>query len=437
MPYKITLIGGGSSTFTPLLMKLFVESDVLKGSTIALMDIDAHRLDVMDKLAKQIVAKAGSDLKIESSTDRRASVTDADFVIPAISVGGFDAWEHDIEIPAKYGIYMPICDSIGPGGIMRAFRHIPPLVELCEDLEEVAPEAWVFNYSNPATANALAMLTSTDIKVVSLCSCSSAVRAPFNGKGLKPEDMILPAPAVGLNHCAGIPELRMKDGSSALQLVYEKTDSTIAKYMLETYGIMPYCDGHWAEFFPFLCQLEEPYKGKLQGLKMKHGMTVHSMEHERARAAKWERLAAKWTSGDGEEVSLDVLPGGEAIEVVAIIESLIENRNQVFVVNVPNQGAIENLPDDAVVEISAMAGGYGIQPLFMGPVPDAYAAHLRLHIAGQELTVEAALTGDRDVALQAFMNDPQISSKLEPEAAEHLMEELLDVHADYLPQFAD
>jgi len=438
MAYKITIIGGGSTTFTPQLMRLFIESEVLRGSTITLMDVDPHRLEVMDTLCKQLVEREGAELEIESTTGRRESLTGADFVISAISVGGFDAWEKDIEIPARYGVYMPIADSIGPGGMMRAFRHIPPLVDVCRDLEKVSPNAWVFNYTNPATANCIAMRRASCIQVVSLCTCSSIPRSAqylAMWAGVEPEKLALPAPAGGLNHCAGILELRLRDGRDAFPLIREHLPQLVIKWGLENYGILPYCWSHWTEFYPALCQLEEEYKGRLQGLRMKYGIVVHDMEHERARAQKWERLVEQWARGEGEEVSLDALPSAEAVEVVEIMEALIENRNEVYVVNVPNRGAIENLPPEAIVEVSALVGAYGIQPILVGSLPEPVAANLRQHITVQELTVEAALTGDRQIALQAFLQDPQIAAKLTPEETAALLDELLQAHADYLPQF--
>ena len=438
MSHKITIIGGGSSTFTPQLMRLFIESEVLRGSTISLMDIDAHRLEVMDRLCNLLVQKEGADLTIESTTNRRESLVDADFVIGAIAVGGLDAWEKDIEIPAKYGVYMHICDSIGPGGMMRAFRHIPPLVGVCRDLEEVSPHAWVFNYSNPLTANAIAMRRATGIKVVGLCTCSGMPRNAnhlAHLAGVDPEELQVPAPAAGLNHCAAILELRLKDGGDAFPLIRQHTTQPVTKWGLENYGVLPYCWSHWAEFYPSLCRLEEEYTGRLQGLRMKYGLVVHDMERGRARAQKWEQLVERWARGEGEEVSLDVLPGAEAVEVVEIIEALLENRNAVHVVNVPNQGAIDNLPEKAIVEVSALVGGYGIQPIHVGPLPEPMAATLRQHITMQELTAEAALTGDRRTALQAFVQDPQIASVLTPEGMVALLDELLEAHADYLPQF--
>jgi alpha-galactosidase len=158
------------------------------------------------------------------------------------------------------------------------------------------------------------------------------------------------------------------------------------------------------------------------------------MEKERARARHWEQVVEQLASGE-KEISLDVLPKGESVQVVEIMEALIENRNEVHVVNVPNEGAIDNLPQDAIVEVSSLVGGYGIQPIHVGPLPEPLAATLRQHIAVQELTAKAALTGDRHIALQAFLQDPQIGSTLTPEETVAMLDELLEAHADYMPQF--
>ncbi len=440
MPKKITIIGGGSSTFVPQLMRLFIGSDVLKGSTITLMDIDAHRLEVMDRLCRILVEKEETDLTIESTTDQRESLIGADFVITAISVGGMDAWEKDIEIPAKYGIYMAIADSIGPGGIMRAFRHIPVLASVADDVRAVAPEAWIFNYSNPLSAIVTALRRhQPEVKTVGLCTCASI---PRNARYLAdwaqvdPEEIIVPAPAAGLNHCAFILDVRLRDGRSAFPLMLEHVEQPVVRWGLETYGVLPYCWSHVTEFFPALSQLEEPYRGKLQGLAMKYGIHVHDMDHERARGERWERLVQAWTSGQEEEVSLDVLPSAEAIEVVEIIEALLTNGNAIHAVNIPNRGAIENLPDDAIVEVTSLVGGYGVQSVHVGALPEPLAATLRNHITTQQLTAEAALTGDYKTALQAFIQDPQTQARLAMEDIEKLMKELFDAHREHLPQFA-
>jgi alpha-galactosidase len=434
MASKVTIIGGGSSTFVPQLMRLFLASEPLRGSTISLMDVDEHRLGIMDSLCRALVRQQGADLEIESTTDQRASLDGADFVITAISVGGMDAWEKDIEIPAKHGVYMPIADSIGPGGIMRAFRHIPVLATVAEDLEELSPDAWVFNYSNPATANTMAMRMVSSVNSVGLCTCSAI---PRHGEylaamaGLDPGDVLAPAPAAGLNHCAAILEVRLKDGSDALPLLAEKAEG-ITKWGLETYGVLPYCWGHWSEFFPQLSRLAEEYKGTLQGLRMTNGLIVERMDSERERATHWEQLAERLNAGE-EQLSLDALPEDEAIDVVAIIEAILGNTNAIHVVNVPNQGALANLPDDAIVEVSSVVNAYGIHPMQMGAIPEGWASVLRSHVTAQQLAAEAALSGDPDLALDAFLHDPNNAARLTPEETEALFDELSAAHEQYLP----
>ncbi len=437
MARKITIIGGGSSTFTPQLMHLFIASEALRGSTITLMDIDAHRLEVMDILSRMMVAKAGADLKVESTTDRRQALTGADFVISAISVGGNDAWEKDIEIPASYGIFMPVQDSVGPGGMMRAFRHIPALVSVAKDLEQVSPKAWVFNYTNPLTANVTAMRRASSIRTVGLCTGSDTPRnAGYLAEdiALPPEELAVPAPAAGLNHCSAILRLELRDGRDAFPLFKERATYPVTRWGLETFGILPYPSSHWVEFFPALCRLDDKYQGRAQGLKMLYNK-VHNVQWDRERAQGWAALAERLARGE-EEFSPEVLPKDESIQVVEIIEALLTNRNAIHAVNVPNNGAIANLPGEAIVEVSSAVGSYGVRPLQVGELPEAYAATLRQHVTVQQLTVEAALTGDRQVALQAFLQDPQIAARLTVEETGKMLDELLKAHAAYLPQFA-
>jgi alpha-galactosidase len=444
MSRKITLIGGGSATFTPQLMRLFAGSEILRGSTIVLMDVDAYRLQVMDTLAKLIVSRAGADLKVESTTDQHEALVGADFVITSIAVGGPDAYEPDIEIPARYGIYMHVCDSVGPGGIMRALRHIPVLVSVCQGLDKVSPHAVVVNYANPLSVNTLAMQRFASVQTLGLCTCSTIpTRADYiaDVTGLNAEDLVVPATAAGLNHCAAITELRFKDGRDALPMARERATEPVTKWGLATFGVIPYCWSHWTEFFPFLCRLEEEYRGRLQGLKMQYNMHVFDMEDPncpgaRARAARWAKLAEELAQGkDAEGITLDTLPQDEGVQVLQIMESLIENRNEVHIVNVTNQGAVGNLPADAIVEVPAVIGAYGIKPVHVGNLPDPLAAILRTWISVQDLIVEAALNGDRKTALRAFQQDPQVAAKLTPQETERLLDEMLRVHASYLPRF--
>ena len=436
---KITIIGGGSSTFVPQLMRLLLESAVLAESTVTLMDIDTDRLEVMHQLCDLLIKREGSKLSIESTTDQRAALTGADFVVAAISVGGMDAWERDIEIPARYGIYMTIADSIGPGGIMRALRHIPVLAKVVEDLTEVAPDAWLFNYSNPLSAIITALRRHRPaIRSTGLCTCSSIARRPAylaEWTSVEPDQIALPAPAAGINHCAFMLDARRIDGTSLLPLIAQRAKQEVIRWGIETYGVIPYCWSHVTEFFPAMSQLEEPYNGKLQGLQMAYGLHVHDMEHERSRMKHWQALVDQWTRGREGEASLNVLPKAEAIEVIQIIEALLINGSALHGVNTLNQGAIPNLPSDAVVEVTSLVNAYGIQPVRMRPLPEGLAATLRAHITTQQLTAEAALTGDYRTALQAFIQDPQTQARLALPQIKELLDEMLAAHRAHLPQF--
>jgi len=167
---------------------------------------------------------------------------------------------------------------------------------------------------------------------------------------------------------------------------------------------------------------------------MKFGLVVHNMAEEQKRVAKWERLVEDMAIGL-RDLRLDVLPSGEAMLVVDIIEALLENKNEVYVVNTLNRGAIENLPFDAIVELSSVVGGYGAISTHVGALPPSLAAVLNNHVEVQRLTVEAALTGDRSLAFQALLQDPQVAAKLKPNEVNRLLDDLLNVHAQYLPHF--
>lgn len=444
MGKKVTIIGGGSSMFVPTLLRKILSAPALSGATVCLMDIDAGRLGTMAALAKALVTAENADLHIESTTDQRASLTGADFVIVAISVGGMAAWESDIEIPAKYGVFMQVADSIGPAGMMRAFRNAPVLASVTRDLAVVSPDAWVFNYSNPAPVLAMAMLSTPSVRSVSLCSCTFlSACTPWMAMltELDAEDFVVPSVVGGINHCAAILQLRLRDGRNALPIVREHSQDPFVNFAYDTYGVLPYCSTHWSEFYPQLQYLEDEYRGRAQGLQMKHGLRIYDMETEGARMRKWQDLAERWSRPEyAGEVRLANLPAGEqdwGIEVIDIIEAILGNRNRVYVANTINHGSIPNLPADWVVEVSALVNGYGIHPIYAGPLPEALAAHLRQHIAVQRLTVDAALSGDRRTALQAFIHDPLLAARLEPEQAAALLEEMLEANMRFLPQFSE
>jgi len=440
MSHKVTIIGGGSSSFVPVLLRRLIQSESLRDSTVTLMDVDERRLGVMRELGDKLVEGESSPLRVRSTLDQREALTGADFVIAAISVGGMDAWAQDLEIPGRYGLVMHVGDSVGPGGVMRALRNIPVLASVARDVAEVAPGAYVFNYTNPAPTEAMAMRAAApDVKTFALCSCTghpSSAEWLAEQAGVEPGRIAMPPVVGGINHCASVQRLRLTDGTDAMPLVRERATNPIVKWALDTYGVLPYCWSHWVEHYPQMQWLEAPYSGTAQGVAMRYGITTHDMAYERARVAELEGLAERWTAAGAGPVTLADLPPGDedwGIEVIDIMQSIVENRPRTFVVNAPNHGAIPNLPDDAIVEVNCLVNGYGIQPVFAGPLHEALAAHLQHYVAFERQVVKAALSGDRRDALHAFLLDPNVQARLELEQIDSLLDEMLEANRQWLP----
>lgn len=441
MSIKIAVIGGGSSMFVPGLIRRLLEIPCYRGAELRLMDIDERRAVVMQELGSRLAAAEDCKIDITATTDQRAALRGVDFVIVAISVGGMAAWENDIEVPARHGVFMHIADSVGPGGIFRSLRNTPVVASVVRDLSDLAPEAIVFNYTNPASANAIAMARSSSVRAVSLCSCSPL---PFQRSwlaelvGVDEDQIVVPLQTGGINHCTGIMSLRLRDGRDAMPLVLARSQEPIVRWAIETFGVVPYCWGHWLEFFPQLQRLEQPYRGRAQGLPMRYGRRIYDMNAQRERIASWERVASAWAAEGGQHRLAD-LPHGpedEGIVVAEVMASVIEDRRELFVVNTMNDGLIPNLPPSAAVEVPAVVDAEGVHPVGIGKLPPGLAAVLSRHALVEELTAEAALTGSRNLLRQAMAADPLLDATLEPAQIEALTAEMLAVNAAHLPQFS-
>jgi alpha-galactosidase/6-phospho-beta-glucosidase family protein len=439
---KIAVVGGGSSMFVPGLVRRLVELPCFEGAELRLMDIDEARLATMRVLSSQLAGSSGQQLSVVATTDRRAALAGADFVIVAISVGGMAAWASDIEVPARHGIFMHIADSVGPGGIMRSLRNTPVVAAVARDIADVAPNAIILNYTNPASANAMAMAQVDTVRSLSLCSCSPL---PFNADWLADQvgvskDLIsLPLQVGGINHCTGVFSLRLTDGRDAIPLVREHTSDAITRWAIDTFGVIPYCWAHWVEFFPQLQRLEEPYAGRAQGLAMRYGRRIYDMDSQLHRIRTWDELARTWSASTGTRHLSDLPHGPEddGIVVAEVMQSVVDDRKDLFVVNVINRGGlIGNLPAEAAVEVPAVVDGQGMHPLGIPDLPPGLAATLSLHSQVQVMTMQSALTGDRGLLRQTILTDPLVAATLEPHQAEALTDDLLKANAAYLPQFS-
>jgi len=441
---KIVIIGAGSTVFTPGLIADLTGSKLFSDATVALVDINPQSAETMARYAKRVARERGVGLQVEYATDRRDVLPGADFVTVTIAVGGVRAWEKDVRIPEAHGVWQTVGDSVGPGGVFRALRHVPELVAIARDMEELCPQAWLFNYTNPLSALVRGVQKSSPIKAVGLCHGVMHTRSGIaHDLGFAPADLNLTA--AGVNHLAWVLDLRHKGTDvypqyrdlvrswlisppAASDDPYERFQEVSARLM-EIYGYYPSPgDRHVAEFFPFF--LRKSTHGLDYGTQSGLDMTNRILA---SRDERWDRIAAQ-AEGRAE---LDRRLFDEAREgerVVSIMEAIVTDQPLLeLAVNVRNEGLISNLPSEAVVEVPGLIDGRGVHGIPVGALPEGIAGILNARVRQQELTVDAALSGDRTLALQALLADPLVPSL---EAAEGMLDQALEAHAHYLPRFA-
>jgi alpha-galactosidase len=422
---------------------------------LALVDIDPQALATAEGLCRRMVGARGAEISIAASEQRRQVLPGADVVVSTIGVGGRRAWEADVFIPRKYGIYQPVGDSVMPGGISRAMRMIPALVDIAEDAKALCPDAWFFNYSNPMTANCWAVRKATGVPVVGLCHGTFHVERQLSEFiGAPPEQVT--SLFVGLNHLTFLFDLRWR-GRDTWPLVrarlaeergepqdlaelaqtfpemgaasksFKAADNPFSWSLFETYGAYPAAnDRHVTEFFP-----ERFPEGRYHDKKL--GVDAFSIEHTIARGDRiYADMRAQALGDMPLDESIFERVEGEHEQLLDILRSMEYDERRVFSANLPNQGAVLNLPVDAILELPAAATSTGLRPLqildFPGPLADIIARKL----TAVELTVEAALTGDRGLFVEALLADGAVT---DPGMASEMMEELLEAQWQYLPNY--
>ena len=426
---KIILIGAGSASFSQGLVADLIMTG--KPWQLGLVDIDPVALATADGLSRRMIAARNADIVVEAATDRRDVLAGADAVVTTISVGGRRAWEADVFIPRQYGIFQPVGDTVMPGGISRAMRMIPALVAIAEDVVKLCPQATFINYSNPMTANCWALRQATGVNVIGLCHGVHDVTrelAEFIGK--PPAEVT--ALFMGVNHFTWIYDLRWQ-GEDAWPLVRARLAQGVERdpfswSLFAAYGAYPAVnDRHVIEFFPERFP-QGHYAGKQLG--------VDAFSFERTIARGDSRYAAMHAQAVGEapvDESLFARAAGEHEQLIDILASCWEDQQRIFSVNLPNQGAVPALPADAILEIPAAATGRGFLPLQTPPLPNRLLAPIARRVAAHALTVEAALTGDRALWVEALLADGAVT---DPTTANKLVAEMMAFHRAHLPQFA-
>lgn len=452
---KIVLIGAGSAMFTRGLMRDLIEHKCQ--AALALVDVNEQALKLAKGLCKKMIEATGAPIQLTATLDRRTALKGATVVICTIGVGGRRAWEQDVFIPRKYGIYQPVGDTVMPGGTARALRMIPAMVDIVADVLDLAPDALFFNYGNPMGPVCRAVRKATDANMVGLCHGVYQVGNYLAQKiGVEPSD--LEYTAVGMNHLTWFIEVSL-NGDDAMPKLLEIAASELARVnnsdclgvvfledgsvaddevlnnqiypfsweLLQTFGAFPAAmDRHVCEFFPQVFA-----KGNYYGKKL--GVDAYSFENC--------ILCGDKIYQEMEELALssDPLPEdffesivGEHEQVVEIIDSIRNDSGQIYSANLPNTGQVPNLPQNAIIESAAVADSHGLTAIRQEPLSAGIAGTLATRMQWVETVVEAALEGSREKFIQALIIDGAVDSI---DTATRLADELLRAQAEYLPQF--
>jgi alpha-galactosidase len=447
---KVTIIGGGSYQWGPELMADLFGTPALAGMELVLEDINPEPFPKMEALAHRLNEAMGASATISTSTDQRQAMEGADFVLVCISTGAFRSMAVDLDVPAKYGITQTVGDTVGPGGINRALRNIPVLVGIGRDMEQVCPDAWMFNITNPMTALTRSVCRETSIKTVGLCHEVGNFCMDLAIALGRPAEAVQPT-VMGINHFPVLTALEV-DGADGFEVLRSLVDEvggleSLAPYpgrpeadpftkldfaqrhlfkltLLDRWGTFPAAgDRHIAEFVSFALTPESEWGAT-------YNIELSPIARREKNAAEDRANVDAWLDGSKQ---LQTWQSGELPS--PMIEAMLTDVPFEAPVNIPNTGQAPGLAPDVVLESICVIDGAGIRGRDVSVLPAPYDEIVRRHTATQELTVEAALRGDRALAAEAFALDP-LAGRGDLRTMEAMVEELLGGTAEWLPQFA-
>jgi len=431
---KITFIGAGSMVFATTLVGDVLSFDELQDSEIALMDIDEHRLEQTARVAESMVDNAGLDATVESTTDRVEALEDADYVLNMINVGDTEPFENEIRIPEKYGVKQAIGDTIGPGGIFRALRTIPTMLDIANDVEEVCPDALFLNYTNPMSILCQTLFDATDVETVGLCHSVPHTAEAISSYVDVPQDE-LDYWVAGINHVAWFLEAE-HDGESVYPALREAMDDpdiyerdTVRFEMMRHFGYFPTeSSHHMSEYVPYF-RTDEATIAEMTGTDYAERMeTATYLEG-------WKERSAQRDDPDL-DVDLDSVAPERSEEYASrIIHAVETDTPRRMNLNVSNEtNAIANLPEDVCVEVPVLVDGTGVNPCSVGELPTEIAHFPRQHASVHRLVVEGALEHDREKIHRAVKLDPLTAAACTLDEIHEMTEELLEANEEYLPR---
>lgn len=430
---KLAVIGGGSSYTPELIEGILQRKDCLPVRELWLVDIPEgeHKVEIIAGLARRMAEAAEVELEVHATMDRRAAIAGADFIVSQFRVGGLDARAKDESIPLKYGIIGQ--ETTGPGGFCNAMRTIPVLMDICREIEELSPEAWLINFTNPSGINAEAILNYTKVRSMGLCNVPICMKRDL-AKLLEVEPERVDADFVGLNHMTFVPAVYL-DGENILpnilDLYIHGKDGPLHQKLEAISDIV------WdKDFLSAMGMLTSPYhRYYYAGAKMlaeeqadmasrgSRAMQVQKIEEELFEIYADQQLHEK-------PKQLEQRGGAYYSEAaVSLIDAIYNDRMEVHTVNIQNRGAITGLDYDAVIEANALIGKRGAVPLTIGKIPARISGLIHEVKAYEQLTAKAAVERSYTGALMALMSNPFMNDYA---TAKAMLDEMIASHPAYL-----
>jgi alpha-galactosidase len=425
---KVAMIGAGSVVFARNLTGDLLSFPEFRHATIHYMDVDVERLEVAAALGMKVAKALGANPRIEATLDRRTALAGADFVINMVQIGGFDSTLVDFEIPRKYGLNFTIADTTGPGGIFRALRTFPFLRDLGRDMAELCPNAWLLNYSNPMSMNMQTVARTSGINAVGLChSVQGTFEQLMRYLGEDPKQVAFTC--AGVNHMAFYLSLQ-KAGVDLYPRLFEAmrrpevydTNKVRFELMKRLGYFVTESSEHSAEYSPWFIPHGREFSSKYN---------VPIDEYLRRCDGIVDEFNRLKTFARSDEPIHEVHRSHEYGST--IIRAMATGTPAVVYGNLPNRGAIANLPHDAIAEAPTLVERAGLRLTHVGPLPPQLVGYIQPHATQHELFIRAALEGRRDHVYQACLFDPLTSATLTMDQTVEMCDELIAAHGDLLP----
>jgi alpha-galactosidase len=435
---KIAFIGAGSFEFTRNLTRDILTFPALQDVEIALMDIDAERLEMSRRAVTRIVEAGGYPARITTTMDRREALKGADGVLITILAGGVNVWRHDIEVPKKYGVDINVGDTRGPSGIFRALRTIPVMLDILSDIERVCPGAIVLNYTNPMAMLCRAMQERTTVSVTGLCHSVQGTAAMLARWIGAPREEVTYRCA-GLNHQAWYLQFRWKDEDAYPLIrkavrerpeVYNEEQVRNEMFLHLDYYVTE-SSGHASEYVAWFRKRPDLIqKYCTHGTGWNPGVHAYILNEYLRREREWRTDVERWLSGP----SIDLSRGSEY--AASIFNAVFGDHSSFeFNGNIRNAGLIDNLPPGCCVEVPIIASKRGLRPLTAGPLPDHLAIINNVSARIEELAVRASFEGDPRMVFHAVCMDPLTSAVLSLGEIRAMVDEMFQTNRAWLPQF--